>query len=403
MLHLDMDAFFASVEQVLDPQLKGKPVIVGGHADDRSVVASASYEARRSGVRVAMPLAAARRLCPHGIFLRGSFRHYAEASERIHDILLEFSPAVEAASVDDFYVDLAGLQRLHGPPLGTADRIRRRISRETGLSASIGLGPNKLIARIASARAKPRGMVMVLPGHQRAFLRPMRVSELPGVGPQTQEVLGKFNIHTVGDLAAVEEALLTATFGEPGRALWRCARGEGDIRVGEPTLPRSISRETTFEQDTDDRRMIRAMLYYLTERAARQLRSLHMHARRVGVKLRYADMKTVVALRALPRPTDQDVEFYSTASALMDRLFTRRLRVRLVGVCLSDLRSGLLRQRDFLQDRRFDKLRRLYAGLDHIRERFGFSAVTAGPALDLLNTTPRDEHGFLLRTPSCSR
>ena len=383
MLHLDMDAFFASVEQVLDPSLKGRPVIVGG--------------------RVAMPIAAARRVCPHAVFLRGDFHHYGEASRRVHAILLDFSPAVEVVSVDDFYVDLTGLDRVHGPPFRTAERIRRRIRGETGLSASIGLGRNKLIARLASRGAKPAGVMMILPGHERAFLRPMSVCQLPGVGPRTRQALADFNIRTIGDLAAVPQEALAAVFGAAGQSLWRLAHGEADVRIAPPGPPKSVSRETTFEHETDDRATIHAMLHYLTERAAHQLRGLHMRARRVAVKLRYADMKTTAASRTLTAATDQDAQLYSHAAAIMDRLHTRRLRVRLIGVTLADLRSTTLRQQNFLEPHILAKRRRLYAGLDRIRERFGFGAVIAGPSIRLLQTTPCDEHGFKLRTPSCSR
>jgi len=403
MLHVDVDAFFASVEQVLNPALMGQPVIVGGRAEDRSVVASASYEARAYGVRVAMPLAAARRLCRDAVFLRGDFDHYNRFSTHVRRVLDRFSPAVEQMSLDDFYVDLAGLERLFGRPVEIAERIKQRVKAETGLNVSMGLAANKVVARVASDYAKPNGIAHVLPGHERAFLRPMSVRKLPGVGPRTAAELEKFNLHTVGDLARIDGALLVRTFGLAGEALSRHANGGGDATIRPAEAPRSISRETTFEQDTDDRRVVGAMLYYLAERAARQLREEHMHARRVSVRLRYADFRTVERSCTLREGTDQDDEFYRAALGLLQRVYTRRMRIRLVGVCLSGLTTFRLRQARLFTEEASRKRRRFYRSLDGIRRRFGFGAATVGPSLFLLHKVPRDERGFRLRTPSLSR
>jgi DNA polymerase IV len=403
VLHVDVDAFFASVEQALNPDYAGKPVIVGGHSTDRSVVASASYEARALGVKTAMPIAAAHRICPNGIFLRGNYHEYVTFSDRVERILRDFSPIVQKVSLDDFYLDLTGTERLFGPPFVLADRAKRRVRRETGLSVSMGIGANRLIAKVASQYAKPNGIAEIRHGYERDFLRPMDVEELPGVGRKTSDALHRFNLYKVGDLARVDRGLLETTFGMPGEALWDHAHGRDDSHVIETGLPKSISRETTFEEDTDDRRLIGAMLHYLAERAARHLRTLRMQARCVSVKLRYSDFETLQRSQTLDRPTDHDDAFHLAACDLLERLYTRRLRVRLIGVCLSSLTSDPLRQTDFLDGAQYAKFTRLYRGLDRVRERYGFSSVTAGASLRLLKETDRDEHGFRLRTSCLTR
>ena len=382
ILHVDMDAFFASVEQVLDPRLRGRPVIVGGHADDRSVVASASYEARRYGVRSAMPLARARRLCPDAEFLRGNFDAYGEFSERVHEILLRFTPLVQAVSLDDFYLDMTGCHRLHGRPLTAAERIRLTVHAETGLSVSIGIASNKLVAKVASDFAKPNGVVEVWPGCEEAFLRPLPVEKLPGVGASTAAALHKFNLRTVGDMARIAGDLLQQAFGQAGVALWEHAHGRDSSEViPETGLPKSISREHTFSRDLIDAEQIRAKLYALTERAARQLREEGLTARRVTVKLRYCDFQTVTAACSLRSPTDRDDLLYDAAREKLKRLMARRLRVRLVGVALSGLALAKGRQGELFAEKEILRRRRFYRGLDALRERFGFDIARVGPPL----------------------
>lgn len=403
VLHVDVDAFFPSVEQVLNPDLRGKSVIVGGLHTDRSVVASASYEARAFGVKTAMPIAAAYRLCPQAVFLRGNFHQYQAFSDRIEEILLQLSPDVQRVSLDDFYVDLTGTERLHGPAPLAAERFKRRIKEETGLNVSMGVASNRLVAKVASEQAKPNGLAVVRPGCEAAFLRPLGVGELPGVGPKVREALEKLNLRTIGDLARLDPRLLERTFGECGRLLAEYARGRDESVVAPAGPPKSISRETTFEQDTDDRRTVEAMLFYLLERAAAHLRSLGMQARCVEVKVRYADFETVSRRRTLDRPSDQDAAFFAVARGLLHRLLERRIQVRLVGAGLSGLVQDRRRQTDFLEEKDYRRRARLYAGLDRVRERFGFSAVAVGPSLRMLSKVERDEHGFKLRTACLSR
>jgi len=392
ILHVDMDAFFVSVERVLDPALRGRPVIVGGDVSERSVVASASYEARRYGVRSAMPMALARRRCPQAVVLRGNFAAYVEFSRRVHEILLRFTPLVQAVSLDDFYLDMTGCRRLYGPPLTAAERTKLTVRAETGLDVSIGAANNKVTAKVASGFAKPNGIVSVLPGCEAAFLRPLPVEKLPGVGPSTAAMLRKFNLRTVADLAHMPRALLERTFGQTGVDLWERANGrDSSPVVPDRGLPRSIGREHTFKEDTLDGKRIHAMLYALTERAARQLREEGLGARRVTVKVRYCNFRTVTAARSLSAPTDQDHLFYEAAQERLERLMTRGLRVRLIGITLSGLHSAVGRQGNLFDEETQRRRNRFYSGLDRLRERFGFHIAHVGPSLRLLPQSGGEE------------
>jgi DNA polymerase-4 len=385
ILHVDVDAFFASVEQALDPALAGKPVIVAGDPDGRSVVASASYEARRYGVRSAMPVAQARRLCPQGLFVTGHFDAYGEFSERIGNILRRFAPVVQAVSLDDFYLDLTGCRRLHGPLLPAAERMKFDVRAETDLSVTIGIAANKLVAKIASDLARPNGILEVGRGTEAAFLRNLPVETLPGVGPGMAEALRRFNLATVGDIARLPEELLQKTFGVAGLALWERARGCDDSPVvAEAGRPKSVSREHTFAEDTMDHEQVRSMLYYLIEHAARSLREECLLARRVTVKVRYSDFRTVTAARTLCAPTDEDRLLYDAAAEKLSRLVERRMRTRLVGVALSGLLPSGGTQGDLFAGARAQRRRRFYRALDRLRGRFGFDIAVVGPSLNLI-------------------
>lgn len=422
--HVDLDAFFASVEQVLNPRLASQPVIVGGHHTDRSVVASASYEARALGIHVAMPLFRAYRICPQAHFLRGNFHEYARFSEQVFDICRRFSPLVEPASIDEGYLDLTGTAeanlrraaenetrepaaRDHNPdhwPVRVGELLHDTVRRETGLNISVGLAANKLLAKIGSDFAKPNGLCYVMPGYEAAFLAPLALKVIPGIGRRTAEILTEYNLKTVADLQRIDRNLLVETFGDlAGEALYRKARGQGSTTIDLPGEPKSISRETTFEQDTADRNFIRAILYYLTERACWKLRRIGMKAHTITVKLRYSDFKTDARGRSIGHYSDQDHEFYGTASELLDRLYTRRVTARLVGVQLSNLTTEGHHQMHLWDELRHEKRTRVYSAADRIREKFGFSAVTTGRAVELLRTHDRDRHGYKLRTPCLSQ
>ena len=410
---VDIDAFFPQVEQILRPELKGRPVIVGGRASDRSVVASASYEARARGVRTAMPIRAAQRLCPDAVFLRGDFHAYARFSRAMMDLCRRYTPLVEPASLDEAYLDVTGCRRLfrtsgiasvgRGWPLQAAEHLKRRIRRDLQLAVTVGIGANRLIAKTACSCAKPNGLAWVRPGYEARFLAPLPLKDLYGVGPRTAERLAQYNLQTVGDLVRIPESMLVEQFGPSGRALAQRARGidPAPVTAGR-SQPKSISRETTFETNLIGRSRIKAMLSYLLERACHGLRGIDRLARTVTVKVRYADFRTIARSRSLPALSDHDDAFWPVASGLFDRIHTRRVGVRLVGVSLSHFApSG--RQLALFGEAGHARRTRFYHNVDRIRRRFGFSALVTGRAIELLETHERDTHGFRLRTACLSR
>jgi DNA polymerase-4 len=381
IFHVDVDAFFASVEQLLDPALRGKAVIVGGDPGERSVVSSASYEARKWGVRSAMPVSQALRLCPEAVRVRGDYRRYVEYSGRIRRVLDRFAPLVEVASLDDFYMDFTGCRRAHGPPMTAAERLRGAVLAEVGLHVSVGIAGGRTVAKIASDLAKPRGVMEVWRGREEAFLRGLPVERLPGVGPSTAESLRRYNITAIGDIARLPRDMMERSFGAGGLALWESARGIDDSPV-QPACgaPKSISRETTFARDTSDRAELRAALYSLTEHAARQLREEGLRARRVTVKARYADFTSATACRSLPEPAEEDALFFEAAVERLEYLMgRRRLQIRLVGVALGGLVPGGGRQAGLFEEAGGRRRTRFYQGLDKLRDKFGFDIARVGP------------------------
>lgn len=408
ILHLDIDAFFASVEQLLNPFLAGKPVIVGGYPNDRSVVASCSYEARAFGVHSGMALSRAHRLCPGAVFLKGDFRNYSLIRDQIREILFRFSPCVAFTSIDDAYVDLTGLERLHARhPFETACRIREAVLARTGVSLSMGIGTSRVMARIASACAKPAGILFLMPGYERSFLQEMKVLNLPGVGRKTGRTLDDLNIQTIGDLARIPSGILEAVFGKNGRKMSEKSRGIDDSAVAEREIPASVSRETTFPSETARLSEVESMLHYLTERAAAHLRKERLSASAVEVKIRYADLRNAARRRTMPQgPTDQERLLFPAALRILNSLVTRRVRIRLVGVTLLSLSRTRRSRQGFLP---FSSLARraedeaFYAGIDRVRARFGFGALIGGRSIEMLGKVRQSRHGFVLRTPSLTR
>jgi DNA polymerase-4 len=410
---VDIDAFFPQVEQILRPELRGRPVIVGGNVTDRSVVASASYEARARGVRTAMPIREAHRLCPEAAFLRGDFHAYARFSRAMMALCHRYTPLVEPTSLDEAYLDVTGSRRLlamrgiidggEAWPVQAADHLKRTVRRDLGLNVTVGAGANRLVAKIACSYAKPNGVAWIWPGREARFLAPLPLGDLLGVGPRTAERLARYNLHRIGDLARIPERMLAEHFGPAGRVLAERARGIDPTPVtGGGERPKSISRETTFESNLIDTGRIKAMLAYLLERACRRLREEGLLARTVTVKVRYADFKTVGRSRSLPTGSDHDNDFWPLARDLFDRVHTRRVGVRLVGACLSHLAPAGRQLALFGEE---DRGRRsaFYRSVDRVRDRFGFSALVTGPAIDLLTTYERDARGFRLRTACLSR
>ncbi len=381
ILHIDMDAFFVSVEQVRDPSLVGKPVIVGGDPNGRGVVAAASYEARKYGIHSAQPVSRAKRLCPHAIFLRGTHGLYSEFSARIFAILDRYSPLVEPMSLDEAYVDLTGCERLHGPVTETAVRMHDEIKSTVGINASVGMAANKLMAKIASGMAKPNGFLRILPGCEAVFLAPLAIGRIPGIGPKSVEQFKRTGIHTVRDLAALPLDLLEEVYGEWGHRLYQKARGISQSPVLKRDDTRSISRETTLEKDSTDPAFLESKLSWLVEKAASQLREEGLRARCVSLKLRDSDFKTVTRSHTLNKAACEDHIIFDTVVGLFRKLFTRRTRVRLVGVALTSLTSGASSQMELFENLDAEQWQKLYQGIDRIRDKYGFRSILRGSSV----------------------
>ena len=371
-----MDAFFVSVEEVLDPSLKGKPVVVGGSLEGRGVVSAASYAARKFGIHSAMPVARAQRLCPHVIILSGSHRIYNEYSARVFEILRSYSPLVEPMSLDEAFVDLTGCEKLHGPVLKTAETIRNAIRDRLGLNASIGIAANKLMAKIASAYCKPNGMLWIAPGKEQTFLAPLPIKRIPGIGPKGCARLNRMGIRSVADLARLPLELLEETHGKWGASLYQKARGISNSPVtAETEDPRSISRETTFATDSMDPLFLESTLSYLTEKTAAQLRGNRLFARTVTLKLRYSDFKTVTRSQTLDWPTAADHTLFKTAARLFRNLFNNKTRVRLIGISFTSLTRHPYQQEDLFDLKDGERWDGLYKGIDKIRKKYGFRSI----------------------------
>jgi len=377
ILHVDMDAFFVSVELLDRPDLRGKPVVVGGQPDQRGVVSAASYEARRFGIQSAMPLRTAGRLCPHAVFLEPRHERYSEWSDRIAAILSRYSPRVEMASVDEAYLELAGTERLLGHPLAAAHRLRQEIWEKTRLPSSIGLARTRLVAKVASDQAKPAGLLWIPAGSEAAFLALLAVRKIPGIGPVTESALRGLGIETVAQLAAISRENLEEAFGQWGGALYRKARGEDTYEFLEDAEAKSISHHHTFPDDVDDPAVIESTLSHLCQKAAKRLRDAGLFAATITLVLRYAGFETITRARTLPAPTNLDQDVLRVTRELLARHRDPRRRVRLVGVSLTSLSHGE-KQLDLVDPARREKLEKLARASDQLRERFGFDKLQLG-------------------------
>jgi len=380
ILHVDMDAFFVSVELLERPELRGKPVVVGGRPDQRGVVSAASYEARKYGIHSAMPLRTAGRLCPHAVFLDGHHDKYSEWSDRVAAILAKFSPIVEMVSIDEAYLDLAGTERLHGPPLAAADKLLRTITQATGLPCSAGLATTRLVAKVASDQAKPRGLVWVAPGREERFLAPLPVRKIPGIGEVTERALRAMGIETVEQIAALPQEKLETVFGQWGTALYRKARGGDSYEFVIDAEPRSISHNHTFGEDTEDSNALCAMLSHLSQKASKRLREAGLATRTLSLTIRYAGFETHTRSKTLTEPTRLDADIFAAFQELFRVHRDLRRKIRLLGVSLSGLTHGN-EQLDLLEAERRAKLEKLTSAADRLRDRFGFNKVQFGGSL----------------------
>src|SRR5215467_7034836 len=380
ILHVDMDAFFVLVELLERPELQGKPVVVGGQRDQRGVVSAASYEARKYGIDSAMPLRTAGRLCPDAIFLDGHHEKYGEWSDRVATILAKFSPAVEMVSIDEAYLDLAGTERLHGPPLAAADKLLRTITQNTSLPCSGGLATTRLTAKVASDQAKPRGLIWVPPGCEARFLAPLAVRKIPGIGEVTERALRALGIETVEQLAAVPQEKLEKIFGQWGEALYHKARGGDSYEFVMDAEPKSISHNLTFGEDTDNESEMATILSRLSQKACKRLREAGLAARTLTLTIRYAGFETHTRSKTLAEPTELDTDIYSVFQDLFRKHRDPKRRVRLLGVSLSGFTHGNA-QLDLLEKERREKLAKLTKAADRLRDRFGFGKVQFGGSL----------------------
>jgi DNA polymerase-4 len=374
IFHIDMDAFFVSVEELFDPSLRGKAVVVGGEPDQRGVVSAASYEARKFGVHSAMPLVTAKRLCPHAIFLPGRRSEYVRCSEQIHKLLRDYTPVVKMVSIDEAYLDFTGAERLHGNPLQLAHRLRICIEEETGLSASIGISRTKLVSKVASDLAKPRGILWVFPGQEASFLAPLKIGKLPGIGKVTERRLNDLGIAFVGDLARAGRNFLGETLGHWGESLYHKSIGLDTAHFEFRDEPKSISHEHTFEQDTSDPEIIQKTLSQLAQKVARRLRDHNMMAGTVALKLRDSNFQTAIRAVSLQEPTQLDCEILQRLMALLRKHWSGRAKTRLIGVALSGLVYGPCQQDLFDKERR-DRMAKLYQAADRVRDKFGFASL----------------------------
>ncbi|MCE9582541.1 MAG: DNA polymerase IV [Planctomycetes bacterium] len=376
ILHVDMDAFYAAVEVLDDPSLQGKPVIVGGPANSRSVVSSATYEARKFGVRSAMPSAQAARLCPQGIFLPGRMHRYVEISGEVMRIFRSFTPLVEPLSLDEAFLDVAGAERLFGDGPSAGRLVKEKIRKELGLVASVGVSFNKFLAKLASDLEKPDGFVVIAPGDVDRRLPPLPVSRLWGVGPKTQTRLEALGLRTIGDVRAAGEKRVVAELGDFGSHISRLARGEDDRSVEPSWDARSIGAERTFERDLASVAAMERELLELSEEVGTRLRSDAVAARTIQIKVRFPDFRTITRSRTLERPTDITTEIYETARALLrDKAGVKGSRVRLLGVQAQNLAAPGAGQGTLFGEKERAKERRLDRTIDALRQKLGEDAI----------------------------
>ena len=377
IFHIDLDAFFVSVEQVLNPKLKGKPVIVGGDPERRGVVASASYEARPFGIHAGMPSSKARRLCPQAIFIRSHFSLYKDASAKFMKILGDFSPHIEPLGFEEAYLDVSGCEEPYGSPQKLALAIKERTYKELELTASVGIGTCKVVAKIASDLCKPDGLLQIAPGEEQAFLNPLPVSKLPGVGKKTEQALKEMGVTTIGELASLPLDTIKRQFGATGAVIHSYARGIDDREVEAPGEAKSISQQLTFARDTLDRNFLEANLHNLCQEVCQELRSQNKRARCVAIRLRYADFKTITRQVILKDASDVTQVIFAAAQQLLSKALAQQGKpIRLIGIRIASL-VGEEKQLPMF-DSGTEKPEHLDKAIDKIRRKYGSTAIKTG-------------------------
>lgn len=400
-LYIDVDAFFASVEQAINRALIGKPVMVGGLKHERGVVACPSYEARALGVRTGTPLFEAAQKIPNGIFLRGDFNRYEHYSQEFYKILEQYSPDIQKISQDEACLDITGSIRHYQTAELLATRLQHEVQTNLALSTSIGIAPSRVVSKIGSEYQKPFGLTIVTPDNLAAFMENLPVIKIPGVGSVTNRILSEMGIKTAGQLAMVPEKYLESVFGLNGLKIAAYSKGLDGIPLRDPKAIRSVSRETGFADDITDQTVLLSHFFYLLERATRKLRTLAKKSASVKIKFRYADFKTVEGAIRIHPASNNENDIFPLIEMMFRRLFTRRVGLRLVGITLHNLKNSL--DYDSLFNDRIEKNRKLLQSLDIARAKEGFFALTTGRTLSLSERYKKGDNGYELRTPSLSQ
>jgi DNA polymerase IV len=383
ILHIDMDAFYASIEIRDNPQLAKLPVVVGGSPNGRGVVSTANYVARKFGIHSAMPASQAKRLCPSAIFIRPRMDHYADISHQIRAIFHSFTDLVEPLSLDEAFIDVTGSQKLFGDAVSIARQIKARIASEVGLSASAGVAPNKFLAKVASDLQKPDGLVVVDPNGIQAFLDPLPVSRVWGVGAQTQKKLDAFGVRTIAQLRLLSIDILKSAFGVNSEHFWRLARGLDSRSVVPDRDAKSISHETTFSNDIYDNAALQAWLLDLTDQVARRMRRYKIVGRTVHLKLRYSNFETITRSRTIDEPTNATNALADVATSLFDQSNAEINRgIRLLGMGVSQLNVNRPEQLSLFDQEANQRCKRIDQATDDIRDKFGSQALTRASSLE---------------------
>jgi DNA polymerase-4 len=378
IFHLDLDAFFVSVERILDPSLIGKPVIVGANPKyGRGVVAACSYEAREFGLHSAMPIKQAYRLCPHGEYIHGSHGEYSKFSRAVRHILEKYAPQLEQASIDEFYMDFTGTNQIYGSMFIFASKLQKKIWEQLKLPCSIGIARNKTLAKVASDFMKPHGITYVMPEMEKDFLAPMPAQLMPGIGKETIKALHDKGFYTLGDIANASEDYFAAAFGKYGTAMWRKANGEGSEYLSSPNVQKSISHERTFKQDEMDKSYVADVLFKLTGKVCQSLRDEKLQAATITIKLRYSDFVTLTRSKTIHATTDDKI-IYETALNMLHKAYTRRVAARLIGISASKLTS-FTEQEELFHPNSSIRDNMLNA-VTSIRTKYGFDSIKFGSA-----------------------